>query len=73
MNSCLNLLLKHHFYFTEYRFTSYSPSLLAAACLAVAINGLTWIHKPWSSDTELLQTLTQLTDINIVSDYKKKN
>ncbi|GBM08276.1 G1/S-specific cyclin-D3 [Araneus ventricosus] len=50
---------------TEYKFTSYSASLLASACLAVAINGITWLRKPWGSLSALLESLTELMDINI--------
>ncbi|XP_015918745.1 G1/S-specific cyclin-D3 [Parasteatoda tepidariorum] len=50
---------------TEYKFTAYSASLLAASCLAVAINGLTWLQKPWESLSALLEHLTELMDINV--------
>ncbi|GIY87940.1 hypothetical protein CEXT_347421, partial [Caerostris extrusa] len=50
---------------SKYKFTSYSASLLAASCLAVAINGITWLRKPWGSLSALLESLTELTDINM--------
>ncbi|KAG8181276.1 hypothetical protein JTE90_022214 [Oedothorax gibbosus] len=50
---------------TEYKFTSYSASLLATACIAVAINGITWLQKPWGSLSALLESLTELAELNI--------
>ncbi|XP_054712279.1 LOW QUALITY PROTEIN: G1/S-specific cyclin-D3-like [Uloborus diversus] len=49
---------------TEEKFLVYSASLLAVSCVAVAINGLTWLQKPWKSSIELVMKLTELTDIN---------
>lgn len=50
---------------TDFKFTMYPPSMIAAASIASAIQGLMWLEKSWASQTELLNHLHQITGIEV--------
>lgn len=52
---------------TEFKFCMYTPSMIAAASVAAALNGLDWTRKSGRGLTGLLDELTRITSIEQVS------
>lgn len=51
------------FLFTEYKFSMYTPSMIAAASVAAALHGLDWTGKSGYGLAGLLDELTRITAI----------
>lgn len=51
---------------TDYTFSMYTPSMIAAASVAAALHGLSWTSKSGCSLSQLLQHLHQITAIEQV-------
>lgn len=54
------------FIFTEYKFSMYTPSMIAAASVAAALHGLDWTGKSGYGLAGLLDELTRITAIEQV-------
>jgi len=65
------LIQKHYRYFIasvpDYSFSMYTPSIIAAASIAAALDGLEWTVKSGYSLSQLLDTLHIITAIERVS------
>lgn len=49
----------------DFNFSMYPPSMLAAASIGAAVQGLLWLDKRWSSKKELLTRLHQILGIEV--------
>ncbi|XP_046394508.1 G1/S-specific cyclin-D2-like [Ischnura elegans] len=47
----------------EYKFSTYTPSMIASASIAAALDGLDWTSKTGCSRSQLLDTLHRITSI----------
>lgn len=56
----------------EYKFSMYTPSMIAAASLAAALHGVDWTGKSGYGLAGLLDELTRITAIEQVCVSKKK-
>lgn len=54
------------FIFAEYKFSMYTPSMIAAASVAAALHGLDWTGKSGYGLAGLLDELTRITAIEQV-------
>lgn len=53
------------FCFIDFNFSLYPPSMVAAASVGAAVQGLLWLNKQWSSQKELLTRLHQILGIEV--------
>lgn len=53
-------------FFAEYKFSMYTPSMIAAASVAAALHGLDWTGKSGYGLAGLLDELTRITAIEQV-------
>jgi len=51
----------------DYSFSMYTPSIIAAASIAAALDGLKWTAKSGYSLSQLLDTLHNITAVETVS------